>query len=210
MKALDLVGMVFSRLTVIERAGSIRKKSAWRCRCICGNETILPSDALRMGVTKSCGCQKRDSTIQTMQRIKKTHGMSSTSEYKIWIHIKQRCQNPKYAMYPDYGARGITICPEWDASFEAFYASMGPRPSLAYSIDRKDVNGNYEPGNCRWATDTEQANNRRNNNYITLNGVSRTITQWSAITGLHATTIRQRLKLGWTAERAMTRLRSTS
>jgi hypothetical protein len=112
-------------------------------------------------------------------------------------------------MYPDYGARGIQICERWDNSFEAFYADMGPRPGPEYSIDRRDVNGHYEPGNCRWATDTEQANNKRNNHYIEHNGERKTITQWAQEVGLHPSTIRQRLKLGWSTERAMTRLRPT-
>lgn len=209
MKVDNLTGQVFSRLTVVERAGSINKKAAWRCRCECGSIVIVKSDNLKSGNTKSCGCQKRESTIKTMKRIKRTHGLSHTSEYRIWVHIKQRCLNPQYATYPDYGGRGITVCDAWSESFETFYRDMGPRPSLEHSIDREDVNGNYEPGNCRWATEEIQANNKRTSHYIEHNGERKTITQWAREVGLHTTTIRNRLKLGWTVERALTRLRPT-
>lgn len=210
MKVIDLVGQQFARLTVLSRAGSQNKKSTWLCRCQCGKEVVVKSDNLKNGNTKSCGCQKRDSTIATMQATKRTHGMSQTSEYKIWVHMKQRCENPNYGMYPEYGGRGITVCKQWSESFEAFYRDMGARPGPEYSIDRKDVNGNYEPNNCRWATDEEQSSNRRNNHYIEYNGQRKTLTQWSREVGLHPTTIRLRLRAGWSVERAFTRLRATS
>lgn len=209
MKALNLVGQVFSRLTVLERAGSQNKKTAWRCRCECGGEVIVKSDNLKSGNTKSCGCQKREVTIETMKRTKRSHGLSHTSEYRIWVHIKQRCLNPQYGMYPDYGGRGIQICAEWSNSFEAFFRDIGPRPGPEYSVDRRDVNGHYEPGNCRWATDAEQCSNRRNNHYIEYNGQRKTLTQWAREVGLHPNTIRLRLRAGWSTEKAFTRLRAT-
>ena len=209
MKALDLVGQQFARLTVLSRVGSQNKKTTWLCRCVCGNEVVVKSDNLKTGNTKSCGCQKRDSTIATMQATKRTHGRSQTAEYRIWVHIKQRCYNEKNAAYPDYGGRGITVCDQWKDSFEAFYADMGPRPDPEMSIDRRDVNGNYTPENCRWATQVEQCSNRRNNRLIEHNGKTKTLTQWAREAGLHPTTIRLRLRNGWTMDQAMTRLRAT-
>lgn len=209
MKALDLVGQQFARLTVLSRAGSQNKKTTWLCRCVCGNEVVVKSDNLKTGNTKSCGCQKRDSTIATMQATKRTHGRSQTTEYRIWVHIKQRCYNEKNAAYSDYGGRGITVCDRWKDSFEAFYADMGPRPDPEMSIDRRDVNGNYTPENCRWATQVEQCSNRRNNHLIEHNGETKTLTQWAREAGLHPTTIRLRLRNGWTMDQAMTRRRAT-
>lgn len=210
MKVVDLVGQTFARLTVVSRAGSQNKKATWLCRCDCGNEVVVKSDNLKTGNTKSCGCQKRESTIATMQATKRTHGLSRSAEYKIWVHIKQRCYNEKSASYPDYGGRGIVMCKRWKDSFEEFFKDMGNRPSPDMSIDRRDVNGEYSPDNCRWATDVEQCSNRRNNHLIEHNGVTKTITQWARDAGLHPTTIRLRLRGGWTMEEAMVRRRATS
>ncbi len=209
MKVIDLVGQQFARLTVLSRAGSQNKKSTWLCRCQCGKEVVVKSDNLKNGNTKSCGCQKRDSTIATMQATKRTHGLSQSAEYRIWVSIKQRCFNPKDAAYPDYGGRGITVCDSWRNSFEAFYADMGARPDPDMSIDRRDVNGHYSPENCRWATQEEQCNNRRNNHLIEHDGQRKTLTQWARAAGLHPNTIRLRLRNGWTMEEAMIRRRAT-
>lgn len=106
------------------------------------------------------------------------HGMSHTREFSVWTDIQTRCHNPKSTSYPGYGARGIVVCERWRASFESFYADMGPRPSDKHSIDRIDTKGNYEPGNCRWATAAEQSINKRNNVLVTLNGVTKTLVEW--------------------------------
>lgn len=154
-------GEVFSYYTVVKLLGcSYNGGSTWECRCECGSIRHLKASVLIRGNTKSCGCQK-SSMVATARTI---HGQSprgnQTSEYRIWRGIKSRCFNPKYFAYKWYGARGITMCERWANSFPAFYEDMGPRPKKL-SIDRINNDGNYEPGNCRWATSKEQAQNQR-------------------------------------------------
>ncbi len=132
-----------------------------------------------------------------------THGLSHTHEYATWARIKDRCYNPKNIGFHRYGGRGITMCEAWARSFLAFYADMGPRPSGA-SLDRIDNNRGYEPGNCRWATPTEQANNRRSNRVLQCRGQSRTIAEWSRVSGVSEDVIFQRItKLAWPHDEAI-------
>ncbi len=119
----------------------------------------------------------------------------------IWANMKQRCLNPKDDKFKDYGGRGITVCREWLDSFEQFFADTGPRPELEYTLDRIDVNGNYEPGNVRWATKREQANNRRVTPHLTLDGETLPLTEWAIRLGLSSATIRGRINRGWPIER---------
>ena len=137
--------------------------SWWKCKCDCGTEKILQRSNITCGRTTSCGCNKY-----------KTHGKSFAPEYIAWAGMIQRCNNPKAPHYFNYGERGITVCDRWLHSFEDFYADMGDRPSDGHSIERKDVNGNYEPSNCVWATRFEQQRNIRvqKNNTTGVNGVT--------------------------------------
>lgn len=165
-KPLELVGQVFGRLTVIARAGTTKDKgkaSLWLCDCSCGTQGVVIRGAmLRIGKTKSCGCLQKESRIK--------HGQSGTKIYDIWVAMKQRCSNPSHADYSNYGGRGITVCEQWATSLDAFKHDMGPRPSDLHSLDRIDNNGNYEPGNCRWATPAEQIRNRRNSVFVEYQG----------------------------------------
>jgi hypothetical protein len=130
--------------------------------------------------------------------------MYGTPEHKTWLSMKNRCLNPNDTRFADYGGRGITICDKWENSFETFYADMGPRPE-GCSIDRIDVDGDYEPSNCRWATDTEQRRNKRNNHLITHKGETKTLAEWSEITNIKYATLKIRInKLKWPVERALT------
>lgn len=131
------------------------------------------------------------------------HGGVATPEYRSWSMMKVRCMNPKSRARQNYGGRGITVCERW-FDFANFYADMGPRPSPEHSLDRIDNSKGYELGNCRWATDSEQGRNKRNNSMLTLNGETLCITEWAARTGLKRRTIQARLIYGWSVERALT------
>jgi len=131
------------------------------------------------------------------------HGLSKTIEYRTWYAMLQRCRNPRNPAFGRYGGRGITVCDRWQL-FENFYADTGPRPTLRHSIDRIDNDGNYEPGNCRWATTHEQARNRSDNYLIEWRGETRCLSEWCEIVGLTYSTVKGRLDSGWPVERALT------
>jgi hypothetical protein len=177
---LDLSGQVFGRLTVLARAANRGRATAWHCRCTCGTTTIVRAGHLRSGNTRSCGCWKRAAIATGLHR---THGHARhgahTPEYYCWRAMRERCDSPKASSFTYYGGRGITVCVRWRESFEAFLADMGPRPSPQHSIDRLDNDGNYEPGNCRWATRSEQRRNRRTGR-TRLDGTPITLTAMAA------------------------------
>lgn len=154
-KLRNIAGLRFGKLTVIAEAGLyMGRRVVWRCLCDCGRETVARGDCLRSGVTKSCGCLRKE--------LPTTHGLTDSPEYHSWCSMKGRCLNPNDQEARNYSERGITVCDRWLSSFEAFYEDMGPRPSPTHSLDRyPDKDGNYEPDNCRWATATEQVRNRR-------------------------------------------------
>lgn len=193
-------GMTFGRLTVLRRSGTrVASCIGWLCRCECGTETIVKSSYLAKGHTRSCGCLSVDTT--TLRNL--THGQSRTKEYEAWSGAKRRCIDPRRADYSRYGGRGIRMCREWLDSFETFFRDMGRCPP-GHTIDRIDNAGHYEPGNCRWATSKEQANNRRNRTALTFDGETMTVTEWAQRIGMRRTVLHRRLQRGWSAREALT------
>lgn len=197
----QLLGHTFGRLTVVAPAAS-RPGGAvrWECRCECGGSLTVLASSLLTGNTASCGCLRRERTRDRSI----THGAWQTSEYAIWSNIVQRCTNPKHRDYADYGGRGITVCDAWRGSFESFFADMGSRPSKRHSIDRIENSAGYSPGNCRWATGSEQTRNTRRNRIVTHAGEALTVVEWSERTGISQGRIKQRLDSGWSPARALT------
>lgn len=184
----DFTGRKINHLTVLEYAGSDGGISKWKCRCDCGNIVYVRGSRLKNGEAKACGCLMKNGWGNG-----KTHGLSKSRIFKSWQNMKSRCNNPHNTYYKDYGGRGITFCDEWLA-FENFYNwAMANGYSDELTLDRIDTNGNYEPGNCRWADRKEQANNTRRNHYIEWNGERRTIAEWGRVLNVSYNSIYLRL-----------------
>ena len=189
MKVLDLKNQKFGKLTVIERVSNKKYKVAWKCLCDCGNETIVLTTNLTSKRILSCGCLKLEKLIERST----THNQRHTKLYEVWKTMKQRCLNPNHKSYHNYGGRGIIVCDEWKNNYQAFYEwSMNNGYKEGLSIDRINNDGNYEPSNCRWADRITQCNNTRQNKPIEINGVSKTITQWSKDYNISANLVRSR------------------
>ena len=192
-------GDKWGRLTAIEPDGLLYGCTAWRFRCDCGKDIRKLPRHVRSGNTTSCGCL---STEVRESRFRK-HGMAYNPEYRAWASMRSRCNDKKLKCYKNYGGRGIVVCERWK-DFAAFYADMGQRPTPKHSLDRIDVNGNYEPSNCRWATLVEQARNKRVTLLVTAFGKTQSIHEWCKEYGLLARVVRDRIvRAGWSAEKAL-------
>lgn len=203
----DLTGIKFGMLTPVKKIKDIeRYRSLWLCKCDCGNEVAVRNDNLCYNHTKSCGCLQKRKTSES----NKTHGMTKTRLYRTWYHMKERCQNENDPRYSNYGGRGITVCKDW-MDFEPFAEwaySNGYNDTL--TIERIDVNGNYCPENCTWIPSSKQANNKQSSHFFTIDGITKTMTEWAKIYGIKPTTVFNRLSDGWDEYSAITKpLRGT-
>lgn len=187
----DITGQQFARLTALH-IDPIRKgkqHTYWICRCRCGAIRSIEGSRLRNGTTKSCGCWARELLRLSMTQ----HGDSYSLEYKSWTSMIERCTNHKSPKYAGYGGRGIKVCQRWLKSYANFLADMGRRPTQKHSLDRINNSLGYSRMNCRWSTPTQQNNNKRTNRPITYKDATRTLSEWSALTGIHKATIHGRL-----------------
>lgn len=214
---IDLTGQKFGRLTVLRNLGKGKdSRFKFLCKCECGKEVEVKGVYLTTNQVRSCGCLAHDiSRENALKRNKgnkfgEKHGKSHTKLYKIWKGVRMRCYSKTCKGYKNYGGRGIKMCEEWKSNFESFYEWAmsngyfeGKRGEC--TIERKDVNGDYEPDNCEWRTIQEQQNNKRNSHFITFKGKTQTLTNWAKELGIDRSTLRDRLKVSkWSIEKAFT------
>jgi len=188
---------VYGRLTVVSIAGAVA-----HCMCECGTPWVGRLYSLKTGNTRSCGCLQRDHAVRIGSTSNKSHGMTKTSEYQTWLGLRKRCNDPTDKAFANYGGRGISVCAEW-ASFEQFFADMGPRPR-GMSIERRENDGPYSKANCVWATPIEQTRNRRNTINVTLGGETYPLIEVCKSRGAGYPMVHSRLfKYGWSIEEAL-------
>lgn len=193
MQPKDLTGQKFGRLLVLNKAPSVKYKSGgvksmWACLCDCGNATTVAGASLTRGVSTSCGCYRSEYVAKKST----THGATGTKALSVWKNMMRRCFSPTTDTYKHYGGRGITVCERW-RKFENFLADMGQPPS-GYTLERVDNNGNYEPANCRWATNKEQRSNRRVSLYVEHDGVKMLASEYADLLGIPRSTVYARLR----------------
>lgn len=197
MRLIDLTGKQFGRLTVVGKSDiQDGKGTLWDCSCSCGNVTTARSYNLLKGKTRSCGC------LRGLNR--KTHGMSRTRLYGVWVNMKTRCHNPNSKAYPNYGGRGIRVCDEWaePSEFIRWAEANGYRDNL--TLDRIDNDGDYCPSNCRWVSLKTQQNNTSRNRLFTMGGKTQTLAEWCDETGQPYKTVYKRVfSLGWDFSKAI-------
>ena len=212
-KTEDLTGRRFGSLTVIRRSedyvqGNGRRRAKWLCLCDCGTEKEIIGENLRCGKTLSCGCFQKKKASDSLTK----HGETDTRLYNVWCAMKRRCNNSSVPEYKNYGGRGIKVCDEWNREYGEFkewalregYDDNLPRGVC--TLDRIDVNGNYEPDNCRWVTQKHQMNNVRYNVNIEYGGCNHTLAEWANIFGIKYATLRERIfNYGYTFEEAVTK-----
>jgi hypothetical protein len=196
-RKLDLTGIRFGRLVVLRQAESAKSGGIrWECLCDCGNGTVVFRSALGRH-TNSCGCLM----VENRKTMNITHGMCGSPEYVAFSSMRDRCNNSNDPAWPRYGGRGIQVK---FRNLEELVAHIGKRPSAIYSIDRIDNDGHYEPGNVRWATRSEQRNNRRDSVLYELNGVRDTMKGWASKIGIRPSSVAYRIKAGWPIADALT------
>lgn len=208
----DITGDKFGKWTVLHYdIASVGKRARWICKCDCGTVTSLSGHHLRTSAYPNCGCDR-----SRQQKAVTTHGLTGSTEYRIWRSIKSRCTREKHVAFDRYHGRGIYLCDGWSISFAQFLEDMGRIADGCVSIDRIDNDGPYTCGhckdctakgataNCRWATAQQQARNRRNNHYLTHAGVTKLLIEWAEDTGIRPGTLSERLRRGWTVAHTLT------
>ncbi len=192
----DLTGQQFGRIVILRRDPSPAETTGayWICSCDCGNEFSARGSNLTKGDIRSCGCLRRELAAARMTRHGGKKRSGATPEYRVWSQMIGRCHTETNESFPDYGARGIIVCERWRSDFAAFLSDMGPRPSLKHTLDRIENDGNYEPGNCRWATRTQQNRNRRVNVTLLLDGALMTLAEAAERCGLAYSAVQARLR----------------
>lgn len=192
------IGQQYGRWTIVR--WSHRAPGAgdhWVCRCECGTEKTVRAANIVRGQSRSCGCYSREVRSVGHPR----HGKSRTRVYKKWASMISRCKSPANPSYRHYGGRGICVCDRW-LSFENFWADMG-EPGPGQSLDRIDVDGNYEPSNCRWASIRTQNNNKNTNRFLSCDGKTMTVAEWARHTGIRYGTLVERLRAEWPIDQAL-------
>lgn len=191
----SIVGKTFGFLEILEerrvKEGLGKSLFQVKARCICGVTKWVEERSVRRGLVKSCG-----------RCASKTHGASKSNEYAVWRSLLARCNNPKHQAYCNYGGRGITVCSEW-AVFENFIRDMGTQPFKGASIDRINNDKGYCADNCRWVNATQQNRNRRTNRLVSIEGITKTVSEWSELSGVRHNTICYRLDRGWEPKTAV-------
>lgn len=200
----NFAGQRFGRLTVVGRDASRRDSTYWICVCDCGKQKSVLGGNLKSGDNRSCGCLRRELAAERGT----THGhkrrKATSAEYRTWRNMISRCNSPHNKCYANYGSRGIKVCDAWVADFAIFLRDVGPRPSPKHTLDRYPNNdGNYEPGNVRWATRTQQNRNRRDNIFISFNGATVSLAEAIEARGLAYSVVRSRYLSGWSLNRAL-------
>lgn len=182
----EVVGSWFGRLQMLSYEGVYHaRKSLIKCRCHCGTEFIARYSNVKNGNTKSCGCD----SIKRISEANRKHGLSGDPRFQVWVDMHKRCYNPLHPCFHHYGGRGIDVCEQWHGTPEVFFRGVGPRPD-GYALDRLDNNAGYSPENCAWVTIKQQQNNRRNNVWLTLEGVTKTLSGWAEVAGVHRSSFR--------------------
>jgi hypothetical protein len=198
----DFSGLKVNRIEVLSYEGQNKSsQSVWLCRCDCGTLFRSVGKDVVKGHTKSCGCWQREARIITHT----THGQSKSPTWVCWVEMLKRCRNTKFVHFKHYGGRGITVCERW-LTYEQFIQDVGERPTKGHTLDRWPNNdGNYEPGNVRWATWIEQGSNKRNNRIVRINEVQKTLAQWCRDFSINPKTVYSRLSCGWNEVDAITK-----
>lgn len=195
MKAIDITGNKYGRWTALCLAGKRKKHRLWKCICTCGTEEVVLQLNLTRGLTLSCGCLRKD--VLTGNKHGLTHGLTNKEMYWSWIGMRRRCYDPKKEEYKHYGGRGIKVCSRWNNSFENFYADMKKGWYKGATIERKNVDGDYEKSNCTWTTNKRQRYNCTNTIWVTYEGSRMCLADACVLAGVNYMTAYSRVRYGW-------------